>query len=134
MQNLIYDKAVYDILYYDANTDAYRIDRFAGWQNQPANGVPMFTYSTLGYTKLTDAKLAPSPAPSSATASGSPGASAAVASPAASGTTTHVSNGTDTGSSAPLLAGLAALVAVVAVGLVWFSRRRNAAAAADEDE
>ena len=35
MQNLIYDKAVYDILYYDANLEAYRTDRFAGWQNQP---------------------------------------------------------------------------------------------------
>ena len=30
MQNLIYDKAVYDILYYDANLEAYRTDRFAG--------------------------------------------------------------------------------------------------------
>ena len=133
MQNLIYDKAVYDILYYDSNTDAYRIDRFAGWANQPANGVPFFTYSTLGYTTLTDATAVPSPAPSEAAASTAPGASAAssaAATPAPSGTGT----GGDAGSSTPLLAGVAALVAVVAVGLVWYSRRRNAAAAVDEDE
>ena len=62
MQNLIYDKAVYDILYYDANLEAYRTDRFAGWQNQPIDtGEPFFTYSTLQYTKLTDAKAAPTP-------------------------------------------------------------------------
>ncbi len=35
MQNVIYDDAVYDILYYDANLEAYRTDRFAGWENQP---------------------------------------------------------------------------------------------------
>ena len=133
MQNLIYDKAVYDILYYDSNLEAFRTDRFAGWTNQPeANGTPLFTYSTLQYTKLTDASLVPTPAPSEAAPSGSPGASAAVATPAPSGTATPSSG--DAGSTGPLLAGLAALVAVVAVGLVWFSRRRNAAAAADEDE
>ena len=48
MQNLIYDNAAYDILYYDANLEAYRTDRFAGWTKQPeANGTPLFTYSTL---------------------------------------------------------------------------------------
>ena len=38
MQNLIYDQAPYDILYYDANLDVYRNDKFAGWQNMPADG------------------------------------------------------------------------------------------------
>ena len=38
MQNLIYDQAPYDILYYDANLDVYRNDRFAGWQNMPGDG------------------------------------------------------------------------------------------------
>ena len=37
MQNLIYDKAVYDILYYDANLVGYRTDRFAGFV-EPARG------------------------------------------------------------------------------------------------
>ncbi len=32
---MIYDQAVYDILYYDSNLAAYRTDKFAGWQNQP---------------------------------------------------------------------------------------------------
>ena len=58
MQNLIYDQAPYDILYYDANLDVYRNDRFAGWQNMPANGTPFFTYGTLDYTLLTDATAA----------------------------------------------------------------------------
>ena len=59
MQNLIYDEAPYDILYYDANLDAYRNDRFAGWQNMPADGTPLFTYGPLGYTLLTDATAVP---------------------------------------------------------------------------
>ena len=32
---MIYDQAVYDILYYDSNLAAYRTDKFGGWQNQP---------------------------------------------------------------------------------------------------
>ena len=63
MQNLIYNEAPYDILYYDANLDAWRTDRFAGWQNMPADGVPLFTYGTLQYTLLTDATAKPSPTP-----------------------------------------------------------------------
>ena len=119
MQNLIYDKAVYDILYYDANLEAYRTDRFAGWTKQPeANGVPLFTYSTIQYTKLTDATAVPTPAPSEAAAS-----ARRVRRPRSprlrpSASSTPTSNGGDAGSTGPLLAGVAALVAVVAVGLV----------------
>ena len=59
---MIYDEAPYDILYYDANLDAYRTDQFAGWQNQPlANGTPLFTYGILDYTLLTDAAAQPVP-------------------------------------------------------------------------
>ena len=61
---LITLQAPYDILYYDANLDVYRTDRFAGWQNQPSNGTPLFTYGNLGYTLLTDATAQPSPEPS----------------------------------------------------------------------
>ena len=68
MQNLIYDQAPYDILYYDANLDVYRNDRFAGWQNMPADGTPFFTYRTSNYTLLTDAKAAPSPTPAASAA------------------------------------------------------------------
>ncbi len=87
MQNLIYDEAPYDILYYDANLDAYRNDRFAGWQNMPADGIPLFTYGTLQYTLLSDATAQPSPTPAAATeapASGAPASGAPAATPAAS--------------------------------------------------
>jgi peptide/nickel transport system substrate-binding protein len=136
MQNLIYDKAVYDILYYDSNLEAYRTDRFAGWTNQPqANGVPFFTYSTLQYTKLTNAALAPSAAPSESATAASPGASgsqvAVAATPAPSGGV-PASTGSN-GSMTPLIIGIVALVAIVAVGLT-LSRRRSRAAADVDDE
>ena len=67
MQNYFYDQAPYHLLYYDDELDAYRTDRFAGWQNQPIDtGVPLLTYGTLDYSLLTDAKAAPSAAPSQA--------------------------------------------------------------------
>ena len=66
IQNLIYDEAPYDILYYDANLDAWRTEKFAGWQNMPADGTPMFTYGDLQYTLLTDAKAQPTRGPSQA--------------------------------------------------------------------
>jgi hypothetical protein len=134
MQNLIYDKAVYDILYYDANTEAYRTDRFAGWQNQPSNGIPLFTYSTLGYTKLTDAKAAPSATPTPpATASGSPGASTtpgASATPGPSGSPVPVDAGSGS-SNTPLIIGLVAVVVVIVAVVGVRSRSRKAT---DEDD
>ena len=133
MQNLIYDKAVYDILYYGANLVAYRTDRFAGWQNQPvSNGTPFFTYSTLQYTLLTDASIVPSPAPSAATASSdasSTPSAAVTAAPSAGGGGGSGSSG----SSTPILIGLLAIVAVVAVGF-GLSRRRGKASGAEDDE
>ena len=62
MQNLIYDEAPYDILFYDSYLDVYRNDKFAGWQNMPIDGgIPFFTYGILNYTLLTDATAQPSP-------------------------------------------------------------------------
>ena len=139
MQNLIYDQAVYDILYYDANTEAYRTDRFAGWTKQPeANGTPFFTYSTLAYTKLTDAKAAPSEAPSasaggSAAPGGSPQSSSAVVTTPAPSATPGNDSGSSTSDSTPLLIGIAALVAVIAVGFVFMRSRRPSAANADDE-
>ena len=127
MQNLIYDEAVYDILFYDANLVGYRTDRFAGFENQPANGTPFFTYSTLQYTKLTDASLA-SPAPSEPAAAPS-GSDVAAAPSGVPGTT-------DSGaasSTTPILIGLLAVVAVGAVGLALY-RRRSRAATVEDDE
>ena len=130
MQNLIYDEAPYDILYYDANLDGWRTDRFAGWQNQPTTtGTPMFTYGTLGYTLLTDASIQPSPAPSSpAAGSAAPGGSAPAATPAPS----SVDSG-NTGSSNTTLLIVAAIVVIVVVLGFIMARRRRAAADADDE-
>ena len=139
MQNIIYDDAPYDILFYDSNLDVYRNDKFAGWQDMPSNGTPFFTYGNLDYTLLTDATAQPSPTP--AAESASPGASATAApssgatsapSPAASADTGSASSGG--GSNTPLLlAGLAIVVVVVVGGLV-VARRRGGGAGGDDDE
>jgi peptide/nickel transport system substrate-binding protein len=143
MQNLIYDQAPYDVLYYDANLDVYRTDRFVGWQNMPASGTPMFTYGDLVYTLLTDATIAPSPSPSpvpseasatpaasaSASASGSSAAPATPA-PAPSAATGTTSGG---GSSNLLLGGLVLLVVIVVVGGLVVSRRRRTTAAGEDE-
>ena len=131
MQNLIYDQAVYDILYYDANLAAYRTDRFGGWQNLPtANGTPLFSYGTLDYTLLTDATAAasPSPAPSASTAASTePGASATpgvsatpVASPAL--TPAPAGGGDNT---ALYVVILVAVLAVAGIVLAVVMRRRK---------
>ena len=124
MQNIIYDEAPYDILYYDANLEAYRTDRFAGWQNQPAsNGAPLFTYSTLDYTQLTNAAAVPSAEPS-AVASGATAPSAS-AIPAGGEASTASSNST-------LIIAVVVIVIVIAVGLVLFTRRRSATGSEEE--
>jgi peptide/nickel transport system substrate-binding protein len=132
MQNLIYDQAPYDILYYENELDVYRNDRFAGWQNMPANGTPMFTYSDLAYSLLTDAKAQPSAtpaAPSASAGSAAPSASGsaptAAPTPAASADTGAASS---SGSNATLLVGLVVLVVVVVIVGFALSRRRRAAA------
>jgi len=123
MQNLIYDQAPYHILFYDAQLDAYRTDRFGGWQNQPTeNGVPLFGYGSLGYTLLTPAQAA-SPEPSVG-ASAEPGASAPAATPVPSGA--GGTDGSAASDSTPILIGAVVVIALVAVGLV-LARRRGAA-------
>jgi len=120
MQNMIYDQAVYDILYYDSNLAAYRTDHFGGWQNQPlANGTPLFSYGTLDYTLLTDATAVPSPTPvASVAASTAPGATAApVASPA------PVPASSSGGDNTALYVGILVVVLVVAGGLLMLRRR-----------
>lgn len=125
MQNIIYDDAPYDILYYDANTEAYRTDRFAGWANQPsANGVPLFTYSTLNYTKLVNAVAEPSAEPSAGASGGA--APTAEATPA-------TGDGTAASSNSMLIIAAVVIVAVIAIGLVVYSRRRSTAARAEEE-
>ena len=118
MQNLVYDEAPYHILYYDAELHAYRTDKFAGWTDQPSvGGTPLFGYGSFGYTKLTDAAAVPSPTPE-ASGSAAPGASAA---PSPSGSGSPAGSSSD--STLPLLLGAAALIVILAVGLVVMRRR-----------
>lgn len=120
MQNLIYDEAPYHILFYDSQLEAYRTDRFHGWQNQPtANGVPLFGYGSLGYTLL---QVGPEPSPEPSVAAPSPGASGAVTTPAPTtpGTPSAAADMT------PVLLGAAALVVVVIAALVLSRRRASA--------
>jgi peptide/nickel transport system substrate-binding protein len=127
MQELAYAEAPYQILYYDSELHAYRTDKFGGWQNQPAEGgTPLFGYGSWGYLQLTDANaVEPSPEPS---AGESPDASGAAPTPAPSGSGTDVSPASN--NTLPLVLGIAALVAIIAVGLVVMRRR----GAASEEE
>ncbi|HEX2754141.1 MAG TPA: ABC transporter substrate-binding protein [Candidatus Limnocylindrales bacterium] len=126
MQNLVYDEAPYHILYYDAELDAYRTDKFAGWTNQPVEGgTPLFGYGSGNYTLLTDASATPSAAPSvapSAAASTVPGASGGTPAASAPPDTTPASSSS---SSLPLILGVIALVVIIAVGLVLMRGRRR---------
>jgi peptide/nickel transport system substrate-binding protein len=122
MQNLIYDEAPYDVLFYDANLDVYRNDRFAGWQNMPADGTPFFAYGILDYTLLTDATTVPTPGPTSAA---TPGGSAPATEPPGTG-------GTSGGGSNTALLILLVVVVLVVVGGWWLYRRRSARAVEEE--
>ena len=124
MQNMVYDQAVYDILYYDANLDAYRTDKFAGWRNQPPNGTPIFSYGDEQYTLLTDATAVPTPGPSVAATDGASLAPGATEPPSTGGTSGGGSNTT--------LLIILAIVVIVVVGGWWYMRRRNAPAVEEE--
>lgn len=136
-QNLIYDEAPYDILYYDANLDAYRTDKFAGWQNQPtANGTPLLTYSTLDYTRLTDAAAVVATPEPSAGASGEapssePGASVTPG-PVASGDGNV--DGSTTSDSTPILIVVGLLIIAAVVVGIGMSRRRKGPETDDDDD
>ena len=139
MQNIIYDDAPYDILFYDSNLDVYRNDKFAGWQNMPSNGTPFFTYGTLDYTLLTDATAQPSPTP--AAESPSPGASQGVTPSAAATSAPTPAASADTGSASSsggsntvLILAAVAIVVVVVIGGLAVARRRGGGAGGDDDE
>ncbi len=133
MQQMFYDQSPYQILYYDRELDAYRTDKFAGWQNQPRDeGYPLFSYSVINYQYLTDAKNPPaSPSPAAPQASGGSAAPSAEA-PASSPSASPGDNGSSTSDSSNTLLIVAAAVAAVAVvgGVVLARRRRTA----DEEE
>ncbi len=133
MQNLFYDQAPYHILYYDDTLAAYRTDKFGGWANQPANGVPLFGYGSVDYTLLTDA-TAPAPSPSATPiASGlgaSPGASPA-ATPTASAAPVTPAPATSSGDATLPIVAIAVVVIVATV--IVLRRRRTGSSADDED-
>jgi len=134
MQNLVYDEAVYDILAYNAGLHAYRTDRFAGWANQPSNGTPLFTYSTLGYTGLTDAAaVAATPSPEPSAAAPSPGASAAAATAAPAATPAPSGGTSSDGSTSTLMIVAVIAIVVLIVGGVLVARRRSNGPAADDE-
>jgi peptide/nickel transport system substrate-binding protein len=133
MQQLFYDQAPYEILYYDNNLDAYHTDKFANWQNQPADGgAPFFLDGSLAYTVLTDATKAtpvPSAAPSVATSPVAGSSTGPVASPTPAPVATDTSG---SGSSLGLILAVVAIAALLVVVLLMTRRRR--AAAAEDDE
>jgi len=134
MQNMIYNEAPYDILYYDANLDVRRTDRFAGWQNMPENGTPFFTYGPLDYTLLTDASAQPSPTPVASTAATPPSASGA---PATAGPATPAPSadaGTTSGGGSNTLLLVVVVVIVIAVVVVGLILARRKPGGADDDE
>jgi peptide/nickel transport system substrate-binding protein len=122
MQQMFYDQAPYHILYYDDNLHAYRTDKFAGWQNQPSNGTPLFSYSIRGETLLTDATAVVATASPAASGSAQAPASAA---PSAAPTPSNTGDG---GSTTPILLAIAALVVIVGGGLALSRRRRTGSA------
>ncbi len=123
MQNIIYNDAPYDILYYEASLDVWRNDRFASWQNMPSDGTPFFTYGILDYTLLTDATLLPTPGPTVLATAGASGP------PATSPPLTGGTSGS--GDSTGLVIVLVIVVIVVLAGW-WLIRRRNAPAVDEE--
>jgi peptide/nickel transport system substrate-binding protein len=120
MQQLWYDQAPYHILYYDDDLHAYRTDTFAGWQNQPSDGTPLFSYSVRGATLLTDAMAAVSPSP---LASLSPAAPSVSVGPSTGRSPTPPSNAP---ASTSILLAVIAMVVVAVLGLALLRRRQGA--------
>ena len=129
MQQMWYDAAPYHILYYDDNLHAYRTDKYAGWQNQPADGTPVFSYGTLGYTLLKDASAVPSPTPPPS------GAAAPSSAPSAGGTPApSTGSGSDTSSGGLPIVPIVIIIVVVAAVGGYLAMRRNSAKTADDDD
>jgi peptide/nickel transport system substrate-binding protein len=134
MQQILYDKAPYHVLFYDAALSAYRTDRFGGWRLSPEDGgLPFFAYGTAGYDYLTAPGPEPTPTAAATTASStapSAGASAAVsAAPTPSGST----DGSTTGSGNNMLLIVGAIVIVVVIVGVFVARSRRGTSAGEEE-
>jgi peptide/nickel transport system substrate-binding protein len=127
-QQLFYDQAPYQMLYYDDELHVYHTDKFGNFQNQPVDGgTPFFVNGSINYTTLKLAADVASPSPSAAasaapsTAVVNPGASPAASTPPASGSNTSNTNTT------VLIAGIALVLIGVGAAVVLARRRRTAA-------
>jgi peptide/nickel transport system substrate-binding protein len=135
MQQLFYDQAPYQILYYDDELHAYHTDKFSNWQTQPTSGgTPFFVNGSINYKTL---KLASEVSPSASASAGvdasASAAAAGSAGPSTSATRAPSGSGGATGStgdSTLLLMGVA-LVLVGVGAAIGVSRRRRTAV---EDE
>jgi peptide/nickel transport system substrate-binding protein len=131
MQQLLYRDAPYDIIFYSGELQAYRTDTWHGYTVQPRQGgTPFFTFGVENYLNL---QPGPEPAPTpEATPQASAGASssAGAATPSPSAGTTPEDAGSS--SSMPILIGVVALIAVIAIGMIAM-RGRRAKDDADEE-
>jgi peptide/nickel transport system substrate-binding protein len=125
IQQLFYDQAPYQILYYEDELHAYHTDKFGNWQTQPSpGGTPFFVNGSINYTTLT---AAPAASPSASAGPSAAPVSSAAATPAPSGGGT----GSPASDSTPLILAAVVIVVVVVVVAVLLVRRR---ADAVEDE
>lgn len=107
MLTRFYSHAVYFPLYYSADLQAYRKDRFEGWQRQPAETGPvLFSNSSPSYATLEVASAE----------NGGGSESAAV-----------TGGGDDGGGSAGVIIAAIAVGLLAAGGLMWVMRRRRTA-------
>ena len=127
MVTLFYEQAPYVVLYHDADTQAYRTDRFEGWVQQPKGTGPVlfsntspsyFLLKPIGATPETTPATGETTAPGDTTATGDTTAPVAT-SPAASGSSD------DGGSSTGLIIGIIAGVLVIGGGIVFAMRSRS---------
>jgi len=125
MQQLFYDQAPYQMLYYDDELHVYRTDKFSNWKTQPVEGgTPFFVNGSINYTTL---QLAAAASPSaSAAPGGASGAPSAAATPSPSGNGSASSGGDST----VLILGV--LLVVLGVGAAVVLARRRRTAEADE--
>jgi peptide/nickel transport system substrate-binding protein len=123
MQQIIYRDAPYDILMYSSELQAYRIDKWHGFQLQPRDiGTAFFAFGVENYLNIEPGpEPSPTPAPAGPSAGGSPAASPGPTAPE-----------TTSSSSLPLILGVVALIAVLAIGIAVMRGRRTATE--DEEE
>jgi peptide/nickel transport system substrate-binding protein len=129
-QQLFYDQAPYQVLYYDDELHVYHTDKFGNFQNQPVDGgTPFFVNGSINYTTLKLASDVASPSPSASAAASAAPSQAVVnpgASPAATAAPASGSNTSNTNTTV-LIAGIALVLIGVGAAVVLARRRRTAA-------